>query len=226
MNATRPTPLAPPATTLDDRALAQRVAAGDGAAFDLLMRRHNRRLYRVARATLRNDAEAQEALQEAYLSAYRGIADFRGDSTLVTWLSRLVLNECFGRLRKSARRQNVMPLLAPAHADEEAATDEEGPEHARARAEMRALLERRLDDLPHDFRLVFVLRAVEELSVEETAECLGIPPATVRSRHFRARGLLRESLARDIDVAEADLFNFDGPRCDGIVEGVKARLRD
>lgn len=209
----------------DDLETARRVAAGDRLAFEGLMRRHNRRLYRLARATLRDDADAQEALQEAYLAAFRGIARFRGESSLVTWLSRMVLNECLGRLRKHARRQNVIPIVPTGdevelvHAD-----DRDLPERALVRAEMRALLERKLDALPEDFRVVFVLRSVEELSVEETAASLGLELATVRSRHFRARSLLRESLAQDIDVAERDLFDFGGARCDGIVATVLARL--
>jgi len=209
----------------DDLAIARRIAAGDRAAFIELMRRHNRRLYRLARATLRDDAEAEDALQEAYLAAYRSIAKFRGDANLATWLSRLVLNECLGRLRKSARRQNVIPMVAGE--DDMATTTpdvREVPEQAFARAQMRTLIERKLDALPEDFRTVFVLRAVEELSVEETAACLGIPEATVRSRHFRARSLLRESLAREIDIAERDLFDFGGAHCDRIVAAVSARL--
>ena len=209
----------------DDLAIARRIAAGDRAAFIELMRRHNRRLYRLARATLRDDAEAEDALQEAYLAAYRSIAQFRGDANLATWLSRMVLNECLGRLRKSARRQNVIPIVA--YEDDMATTTpdvREVPEQAFARAEMRALIERKLDALPEDFRTVFVLRAVEELSVEETAACLGIPEATVRSRHFRARSLLRESLAREIDIAERDLFDFGGAHCDRIVAAVSARF--
>ena len=209
----------------DDLAIARRIAAGDRAAFIELMRRHNRRLYRLARATLRDDTEAEDALQEAYLAAYRSIAQFRGDANLATWLSRMVLNECLGRLRKSARRQNVIPIVA--YEDDMATTTpdvREVPEQAFARAEMRALIERKLDALPEDFRTVFMLRAVEELSVEETATCLGIPEATVRSRHFRARSLLRESLAREIDIAERDLFDFGGAHCDRIVAAVSARL--
>jgi len=209
---------------LDDIALARRVAAGDRAAFDLLMRSHNRRLYRLARATMRNDAEAEDALQEAYLAAYRGMAGFRGESTLATWLSRMVLNECLGRLRKSARRQNVIPMVASDEMEHIQAEEHEAPEKALVRAEMRALLERKLDELPEDFRIVFVLRSVEELSVEEAAATLGIEPATVRSRHFRARSLLRESLAREIDVAERDLFDFGGTRCDRVVAAVNTRL--
>lgn len=210
---------------LDDLETARRVAAGDRRAFEQLMRRHNRRLFRLARATLRDDAEAQEALQEAYLAAYRGIGRFRGDATLVTWLSRMVLNECLARLRKQARRQNVIPMVPAGDAAEAVHADERDvPERALARAEMRALLERKLDELPEDFRVVFVLRSVEELSVEETAASLGLELATVRSRHFRARSLLRESLAQDIDIAERDLFDFAGARCDAIVAAVLGRL--
>lgn len=223
MNAVDPTP-DPPRWADDDLAVASRVASGDRAAFDQLMRRNNRRLYRLARATMRDAAEAEDALQDAYLAAYRGIAGFRGESTLATWLSRMVLNECFERLRKSTRRQALMPVATNEPMEEIHAADHEAPEKALARAEMRLLIERKLDELPEEFRLVFVLRSVEELSVEETADVLRIEPATVRSRHFRARSLLRESLAREIDVAERDLFDFGGARCSGIVAGVNARL--
>jgi RNA polymerase sigma factor (sigma-70 family) len=193
------------------------------------MRRYNRRLYRIARAALSNDAEAEDALQEAYLLAYRCIGQFRGDSTLFTWLSRLLLNECFGRLRKETRRQNVIPMvsantIAEDDIDVMTAHANDLPENAAARAELRALLERKLDALPEIFRMVFVLRSVEELSIEETAQCLGIPEATVRSRHFRAKGLLRESLAQEIDLAERGVFEFGGARCDRIVANVLARL--
>lgn len=218
-----------PAVDLDDVALARRIADGDRAAFELLMRRHNRRLFRLARATLRDEAEAEDALQEAYLSAYRSIARFRGDAALSTWLSRLVLNECLGRLRRGARRRNVIPMVAagdlsPTEIDEMAPLDFDTPDLALGRSQMRALLERQLDALPEAFRMVFVLRAVEEMSVEETAQCLAIPEATVRSRHFRARSLLREALARQVDLAERDLFEFGGAHCDRVVAGVLGRL--
>ena len=213
----------------DDAALARRVVGGDRSAFEQLMRRYNRRLYRLARATLRDDAEAEDALQEAYLAAFRKMNQFRGDAALGTWLSRLVLNECLGRLRRSARRSNVVPMVTPP-ADQDldamAISDTEAPDKAAVRREMRALLERKLDELPEAFRTVFVLRCVEELSVEETAACLGLPEATVRSRHVRARGMLRESLALEIDLAERDLFEFGGLRCDGIVDKVLRRLPD
>ena len=213
----------------DEHTLVQRIASGDRAAFELLMRRHNRRLFRLARATLRDDAEAEDALQEAYLSAYRAIGDFRGEAALATWLSRLVLNECLGRLRRHARREKVIPMVRPAHDDESeldapALPDTGAPERAMMRAEMRVLIERQLDQLPRALRLVFVMREVEDMGVEETARCLDIPEATVRTRHFRARCLLREALEREIGLAQRDLYEFGGAHCDRVVQRVMARL--
>jgi len=210
---------------LDDVALARAVAAGDRAAFEQLMRRHNRRLFRLARATLRDDAEAEDAVQDAYLAAHRAIGGYRGEASLATWLSRLVLNACHARLRRAARRDNIVPMVPLDDVETSMADDaDHRPERAAVRAQMRDLVERTLDRLPEDFRIVFVLRAVEEMSVEETAAVLGIPEATVRTRHFRARSLLRESLSREIDVAERDLYDFGGVHCDRIVARVVERL--
>lgn len=214
-----------PATAAGDHELVDRILAGDRSAFAALMRLHNRRLYRLARATLRNPTEAEDALQEAYLHAYQSLRQFRGDASLSTWLSRLVLNECFSRLRRGNRRQNVVPIVgSPAEIDSVADIEDDLPDRLAARAEMRALIEAKLDELPEDFRVVFVLRSVEELSVEETAQTLGIQEATVRSRHFRAKSLLRESLAREFDLAERDVYEFGGARCDRMVERVMRRL--
>jgi RNA polymerase sigma-70 factor (ECF subfamily) len=212
----------------DEPSLIERVVAGDHAAFALVMRAHNQRLYRLARATLRHDLEAQDALQEAYLRAYRSIATFRGDSTLSTWLSRLVLNECYARLRRTRRRDKVIPMVRDgddAYAAAATVRDRDLPEQIFGRAELRALLEQKLDALPETFRVVFVLRSVEELSVEETAQVLEIPVATVRSRHFRAKSLLRESLAEAFDDAERDVFDFGGARCNRITAAVIAQLK-
>lgn len=207
--------------------LVRRILSGDRAAFARMMRRYNRRLYRLARSVLRDDAEAEDALQDAYLMAYRRLHQFRGDSMLSTWLSRLVMNECLGRVRRDARRSRIVPIgPTPVDMNFDSPVPDHGdtPDQALVRTEIRSLLERKLDELPEAFRTVFVLRCVEELSVEETAACLGIPQATVRSRHFRARSLLRESLAREIDLAERDLFEFAGARCDRIVERVLRHL--
>ena len=216
-----------------DADLLPRLRDRDAAAFELLMRRHNRRLYRVARSLLGDSAEAEDAVQEAYLAGFRALADFRGDASLATWLTRIVVNECMTRLRRSARRDNIVPMVAvdslpseegEALRDEAASARPEPPDRLLWRAEMRALLERRIDQLPGPFRVVFVMRAVEELSVEETAHTLGIPEATVRSRLFRARSLLREAIAQDLDVAQGDVFDFDGERCDRIVARVLAQV--
>jgi RNA polymerase sigma-70 factor (ECF subfamily) len=191
------------------------------------MRRYNRRLYRLARATLRNESEAQDALQDAYLNAYRSMSSFRGEASISTWLSRLVLNECLARLRRTKRRENVVPIVsteAHMNAVADIADGSEPPESDYGRSQMRSLLESKVEELPEAFRLVFVLRSVEELTVEEAAQVLGIPEETVRSRHFRAKGLLRESLAREIDLAERDLFDFGGSQCDAVVARVLEKL--
>ncbi|KVT73031.1 RNA polymerase subunit sigma [Burkholderia ubonensis] len=211
----------------DEPDLIRRIAAGDPGAFELVMRRHNRRLYRLARAVLRDDADAEDALQAVYLSAYRSIARFRGDATLGTWLSRLVLNECFGRVRRARRRAGALPMRDAGDAFDEADMidfSSDSPERSAACAELRNLLERRIDALPPAFRIVFMMRSVEEMSVEETAQCLALPEATVRSRHHRARRMLRASLTLDLDMAGRDAFDFRGAQCDRVVAQVLARL--
>lgn len=223
-----------PAVELSDTAFAQRIAAGDQHAFEALMRRYNRVLYRTARSIVKDDAEAEDVLQEAYLLAYRGMHAFRGASSLSTWLTRIVINEAIARSRKTARRAEIIELgsaspwddnTAGAHMNE-SATDaaSERPEQAVLRAEARRLIEAKIDALPDAFRTVFMLRALEEMTVEETAACLDIPEATVRTRYFRARGLLREALSQEIDLAFDGAFGFDGARCDRIVAATLARL--
>ena len=217
------------AAATDDLSIVARVSAGDRAAFALLMRRYNGRLYRLARASLRDDAEAKDALQDAYLCAFRSLAQFRGEAGLGTWLSRLVLNECRARLRRSSRRQKIIPMISTelnmdAVADVAETGDSQAPEHVLARSQMRTVLERKVGELPEIFRVVFVLRSIEELSIEEIAATLDVPPETVRSRHFRAKGMLRESLAREIDLAQGDIFEFGGVNCDQMVAAVLERL--
>src|SRR5476651_2424804 len=217
---------------LPDIEIARRIALGDREAFELLMRRYNQTLYRTARSILKDDAEAEDAVQEAYILAYRAIGAFRGDAKLSTWLIRIVVNEAIARSRKRSRRAEIIQLGGEAESDanpgeesmNEATTEQ--PEHAAVRAQTRRLLEGKIDALPEVFRTVFVLRALEELTVEETAASLGIPAVTVRTRFFRAKGLLREALAREIDFAYGDAFAFDGARCDRIVATVLERVKD
>lgn len=216
---------------ISDTELARRVGAGEEQAIRLMMRRHNQTLFRTARAILREDAEAEDAVQEAYLKAIRGIDGFRSDAKLSTWLVRITVNEALGRLRRSRRTAEVVSLagdLVEGGEAQDNIMDEhaETPEQQTLRAESRRIMEAKIDALPDAFRAVFVLRAIEELSVEETAAALGIPEATVRTRFFRARSLLRESLSRVLDVALDNAFHFAGERCDRITERVIARLRE
>jgi RNA polymerase sigma-70 factor (ECF subfamily) len=215
----------------DTLELVSRGAAGDHAAFEVIMRRHNRTLYRTARSILKDDAEAQDAVQDAYVRAYHALAGFRAESSLSTWLTRIVVNESLQTLRRRKRQvetvsaENLIQLedhLEMAYHDRNSA---DTPENALVREQARKLLEQKIDALPSAFRTVFVLRALEEMSVEACAEALDVPEATVRSRFFRARKLLRKSLARDMQSAANDAFAFAGDRCDRIVSGVLARLR-
>lgn len=229
-----PVPSLPELKNATDAGLLSLVAAGSHAAFEVLMRRHNQALYRTARSIVRDDAEAEDIVQESYLLAYRNAAGFRGEASPATWLTRIVINEANGRLRRTRRRAQIVRLVPGIDADEHAGTgaaidaDMDGrsaePDEQALRAEARRLIEARIDALPGRLRTVFVLRAVQELSVEETASLLGIPEATVRSQFFRARAQLREALARDFDHAVETAFTFDGARCDRIVAGVLARL--
>jgi RNA polymerase sigma-70 factor (ECF subfamily) len=210
-----------------DNALIAQAATGDARAFEALMRRYNRMLFRTARAILRDDAEAEDALQEAYLQAYRSLASFRAEAKLSTWLARIVANEALMRRRKQTRRADILPMQSADTPEVEQVmqTDSDNaPDMRAARGEMRRLLEAQIDALPETYRTVFMLRAVEELSAEETAAVLEIPAATVRTRLFRARSLLREALAQKIDLACEDAFSFAGERCDRVVAGVLARL--
>ncbi|HEY9279918.1 MAG TPA: RNA polymerase sigma factor [Eoetvoesiella sp.] len=222
----------PTDSNLSDKHLAERIAQGDRAALTALMRRYNQRLYRVARSVLHNEADAEEAVQEAFFLAFRAMGKFRGDSSLATWLVRIVLNESNHRLRKNIRLSSWLEFDdALVRADEMTETtmdkfSPDRPEQALARAETRRLLEAKIDQLPPVFRTVFVMRAVEGMSVDETALCLGVPAATVRTRYFRARGMLRKLLAHEIGTSLEEAFSFAGARCDRIVASVQARLDD
>lgn len=228
-------PVAPsnaaPARIDGDLSLVARIVDGDRDAFQELMRRHNTALFRAARAIVRNDADAEDVLQEAYICAYRRLHQFRGDSRLATWLTRIVINQALCRIR-TRRRDEVVELHGDRAPDGSVPADPSGseglhdsPEQSAMRAQMRRLIERKIDELPLAFRTTFVLREVEEWTIEETAECLAIPEATVRTRVFRARALLRASLAEELDIATGDVFGFAGERCDRIVAGVLARVQ-
>jgi RNA polymerase sigma-70 factor, ECF subfamily len=215
-----------------DSVLVGAVAQGDHAAFETLMRRYNAKLFRIARSIVKDDSEAEDVLQDAYMDAYRHIHDFRGGSQVGTWLTRIVINQGLMRLRKQKRRSVIVPFREPRASESESPEvnvedrTTESPSAGVLRGEIRRILERRIDELPLSFRTVFIMREVEDMSVQETAEALGIAEATVRSRLFRARALLRESLAREMDLATVDVFAFAGARCDRIVTAVLLRASD
>ena len=221
--------------TLPDEALACRIADGDTDALQVLMRRYNRLLFRTARSILHEDRDAEDAVQDAFYLAYRAMGTFRGEARLSTWLVRIAANEAKRRLRRRKRHSEFVVLNDSPHRsgespepsmDDEAPASQhtEQPDDAVFRAQTRRLLETRIDALPAVYRTVFVLRAVEDMPVEEVAACLGIPAATVRSRFFRARGLLRAALMHDVGAGLEESFACAGARCDRIVAGVLARL--
>jgi len=212
----------------DDAELVRRALARDGGAFRAIMQKHNRRLYRIARGVLRNNTDAEDAVQDAYVSAFTHLASYRGESTLATWLSRIVMNEALGRLRR--RRLNV-DVAALERAQGEAqiiqfplATPNDDPERTMAQRQILQLVEQATDNLPEAFRLVFVTRVIEGMSVEETSELLGVKPETVKTRLHRARQLVRDQLDKQIGPVLMDAFPFAGRRCERVNEAVMKRL--
>lgn len=215
---------------LHDDDLVALVRRGSGAGFAAIMTRYNQRLYRVARGVVRDDAEAEDVLQEAYVRAFVALPGFRGDAGLPTWLTRIVLNEAHGRMR---RRRPSVELEAIDRAMETGdsrvimfpgANPGPDPEQAAARSEVRRLLEGAIDDLPEAFRIIFVMRDIDEMSIEETATTLGILPETVKTRLHRARKLLRKNLDAKLSPVLRDTFPFQGARCARITQAVLARL--
>ena len=215
---------------LDDRALVERARNRDGAAVRLIMQRHNRRLFRVARGVLHDDAEAEDVVQEAYVRAFTHLDGFRGEAQLSTWLTRIALNEALGRLRRRRITVSLKDIDAISDQGEArviylpSARQDSDPEAAAAQAGVRRLLERAVDQLPEHFRMVFVLRDIEEMSVEETASHLGLRPETVKTRLHRARRLLRQSLDRTLSSAVTDVFPCADSRCAQMTEAVLTRL--
>lgn len=202
--------------------------AGDREAFRAIMTRCNQRLFRVARAVVRDESEAEDVLQEAYTHAFAAIADFRGEAGIATWLTRIVLNEAHGRLRRRRPTVELDQIEAAQGAGQvlafPGASRSENPEADAARAQIRRLLERAVDDLPEPFRLVFILREVEELNVEETARHLGLQVETVKTRLHRARRRLREALDAQLADVMVGAYPFLGARCARITEQVLDRM--
>lgn len=214
---------------LDDHALVALVRGGQREAFRHIMQRCNQRLFRVARAVLGEDSEAEDVLQESYMSAYRKLDTFRGDSTLLTWLTSIVLNEARGRLRKRHHMVGLEQIDAAPDDTHQVIQfpskfGSEDPAVSAARAQIRHLLEHAIDELPPAFRTVYMMREVEECSVEETASLLDIKPETVKTRLHRARRQLRASLQGTLAATMGEAFPFMGQRCARVTDAVMARL--
>ena len=216
--------------SLDDEALASLIADRDPGAVRLVTQRNNQRLFRAAWSILGNRAEAEDAVQSAYLRAFAAIASFEGRSTLSTWLTRIVINEALGRARAARRRRAHVDDGSVAFLDDyreklmRGSSSGTAPDAEFARAQLRSLLEQAIGALPPDFRLVFVMREIEGLSVDETAQSLGLVPATVKTRHLRARRRLQQSLAPDVKSALAGAVPFAGADCVAITEAVVSRF--
>jgi len=210
-----------------DTELVRRALARDEAAVRVIMQANNRRLYRLARGILRNDGEAEDVVQEAYVRAFTHLESFRGDSSLSTWLSRIAMNEALGRLRR--RRPAVELDSLPQGALEakiiqfplSAAAD---PEKSMAQREIQTVVEHAVDELPEAFRLVFITRVIEGMNVEETAEILSLKPETVKSRLHRARTMLRDIVEKKIGPVVMEAFPFAGKRCERLTDAVLKRL--
>ncbi len=207
--------------SVTDEGLVARVIDGEPQLFEQLMRRNNTRVYRTARSVLRDNAEAEDVMQDAWVRAYEHLREFDGRSLFSTWLTRIALHEALARVR---RRRGHEPLQSVPEDDVMFHAEERSPEQNATDGELRGVLERAIDALPDEFRTVFMLRAVEELSSVETASCLGIPEATVKTRLHRAREKLRVRLTQDLEPQLAVAFEFLRPRCDRVVAGVFSRL--
>lgn len=213
----------------DDATLVDLALHGHRDAFRHVMQRCNQRLYRLARGVLNDDAEAEDTVQESYARAFEKLDSFRGEASLLTWLSRIVLNEAYGRLRQrkptvdvgqieTSQSEGSAVLIFPSR------FGHENPAAGAARDQIRRLMERAIDGLPEPFRIVFVMREIEECTVEETATSLGLRPETVKTRLHRARRLLRVALQDTLAATLTDAFPFLGARCQRMTENVLLRL--
>jgi RNA polymerase sigma-70 factor, ECF subfamily len=211
---------------LTDAELVRWVVAGESTCFEVLMRRHNRRVYRAARAILRDDAEAEDVAQDAYVRAYQHLAQFEGRASFSTWLTRIVVHEALARVRRRARKEEIDGMDEARKNRLQALSTSVTPELSASAAEVRTLLENSIDALPDSYRHVFVLRDVEEMSTQEAAECLGISEDNVKMRLHRARAQLRRELYARAGAKSSSAFQFMGDRCDRMVAEVMRRIRE
>lgn len=213
------------AQKLSDYELVKCVLNGEAGLYELIMRRYNQRLFRIARSVLKDDGEAEDVVQDAWIQAFNQLASFRGPEGFAGWISRIATNLALMRLRKAdLAKPHINDNEHLENAMSTPPSLSTTPESAFWQRELRYLIEAAIDDLPDNYRMAFVLREIEQLSVEETAQCLGIKPATVKTRVFRAKKQLQERLNQRTDNAISEAFSFAGERCDRIVIGVFAKL--
>src|SRR3954453_5357749 len=219
-------PIVPVGST--DAELVRRSRERDEPAIRSIMQSNNRRLYRLARGILRNDSEAEDVVQESYVRAFTHLQDFRGDSSHATWLGRIAINEALGRMRR--QRPGVeWTSLPPGTLEAQViqfplSAAAEDPEKTMAQREIQRVVEHAIDELPDNFRIVFITRVIEGMNVEETAEILGLKPETVKTRLHRARGMLRENVEKKIGPVVMEAFPFAGRRCERLTDAVLKRL--
>ena len=220
--------LASPVTQseLRDEEVVGRVLAGETALFEILMRRYNQRLYRVSRSILRDDAEAEDVMQDAYVRAFEHLNQFAGKALFSTWLTRIAIHEALARKRRRGRMEELDALTANGDPMSILKSSAPSPEAGTAQAETRRLLEEAIDHLAETYRTVVVLREVEEMSVAETAESLGVTEAVVKTRLHRAHAMLRKELYARARGRGADLYQFHAVRCDRVVKAVFERIKD
>lgn len=217
------------ATTLSDADVVRRVRGGEPALFEILMRRHNQRLYRAARSVVKDELEAEDVMQQAYVNAYTHLDQFEERSLFSTWMTRITLNEAFARRRKQQRTVSIADLQAGADSERGAHMDRfrspgPDPERQAYAGELHRVLEDAVDALPDAYRTVFMLRDVEGLSTSETGDGLGIGEEAVKTRLHRARAMIRRSMTERLGAAAAGAFQFQAPRCDRVVAAVLAAI--
>jgi RNA polymerase sigma-70 factor (ECF subfamily) len=211
--------------SLSDQEVVDRVRGGETALYEILMRRYNQRLYRIARSILGDDAEAEDVMQEAYVRAFQHLDGFAGDAKFSTWLTKIAIYEALRRARRRGRTEELDPILETnVHIMASATQQTPDPERQAYDHELKVVLERAVDTLPESFRSVFVLRAVEGLNVADTAASLDLTPETVKTRLHRARALLRKELQRRAGIVASAVYPFHLSRCDRVVKGVLERI--
>ncbi len=215
------------ADELTDETIVDRVRHGEVALYEILIRRHNQRLYRTIRAILRDDNDVEDVMQQAYVDAYRHLDQFRGAARFSTWLTRIAVNRAIRSGRGARRGLELVPAASDAELTiQQTPARTIDPEHAMYGHELRVVLESSIEQLPEPFRVVFVMREVEGLSTAETAACLEINDDTVKTRLHRAKRLLRERLDQQLGPAAGTVYQFHLSRCDRVVAGVMEEIRE